>query len=41
MFTMPTGHGDIPKEGSSDENPIVLREDPDQFRALLWSLYAL
>lgn len=29
-------------EGDSDENPIVLHGDtPDEFRALLWSLYAL
>jgi hypothetical protein len=45
MFAMPAGHGNdglvLPREGSSDENPIVLQEDPDQFRALLWSLYAL
>ncbi|KAK7040228.1 hypothetical protein VNI00_010034 [Paramarasmius palmivorus] len=29
-------------EGHSDENPIMLHGDtPDEFRALLWSLYAL
>jgi hypothetical protein len=45
MFSLPLGHGDdglnIPTEGSSDENPIVLQEEADQFRALLWCLYSL
>lgn len=30
------------KEGDKDDNPIILHGDtPDEFRALLWSLYAL
>lgn len=30
------------KEGDSDQHPIILHGDtPDEFRALLWSLYAL
>ncbi|KAL0573256.1 hypothetical protein V5O48_008703 [Marasmius crinis-equi] len=32
----------VVREGDSDENPIVLHGDkPEEFRALLWSLYAL
>ncbi|KIJ64415.1 hypothetical protein HYDPIDRAFT_90288 [Hydnomerulius pinastri MD-312] len=40
LFTLP--QGDIPEEGTSDDNPIVLQGDtPEEFRNFLWSLYAL
>lgn len=29
------------KEGTDDENPIILSESVDLFRSLLWVLYAL
>jgi hypothetical protein len=45
MFSLPAGCGDdglpVLREGSSDENPIVLQEEADHFRALLWCLYSL
>ncbi|KIL00189.1 hypothetical protein PAXRUDRAFT_821887 [Paxillus rubicundulus Ve08.2h10] len=40
LFTLP--QGDIPVEGTSDDNPIILQGDtPEEFRNFLWSLYAL
>jgi hypothetical protein len=40
MFSLPV-HEDSLLEGSSDENPIILHDTADQFRALLWVLNAL
>ncbi|KAH7925584.1 hypothetical protein BV22DRAFT_1033856 [Leucogyrophana mollusca] len=40
MFTLP--QGDLPAEGTSDDNPIVLHGDTvEEFRNFLWVLYAL
>ncbi|KAF9220922.1 hypothetical protein BS17DRAFT_786220 [Gyrodon lividus] len=40
LFTLPQGN--IPVEGTSDDNPIVLQGDTtEEFRNFLWSLYAL
>ena len=41
MFTLPSNGGAIETQGLSDDNPIVLHDDPDEFRALCWALYAL
>lgn len=39
MFTLPKNNE--PVQGSSDDNPIVLYDDTNDFRALCWALYAL
>jgi hypothetical protein len=40
MFTLPSDRGTSP-QGLSDDHPIVLYDDEDEFRALCWALYAL
>ncbi|KAF8576694.1 hypothetical protein K439DRAFT_1664533 [Ramaria rubella] len=41
MFKLPAGC-DIQAEGTRDDNPVVMQGDtPEQFRSLLWALYAL
>lgn len=41
MFKLPSGE-DTQAEGSRDNNPVVLSGDtPEQFRSLLWALYAM
>jgi len=37
MFSLPTGTDDV--EGTSDENPIILPVDEDNFRGFLGALY--
>ncbi|KAF9483567.1 hypothetical protein BDN70DRAFT_990269 [Pholiota conissans] len=37
MFTLPQGDEGVP--ANSDENPIVLHDDVDDFRALCWIIY--
>ncbi|KAF9465334.1 hypothetical protein BDZ94DRAFT_1214844 [Collybia nuda] len=39
MFALPPGN--CPTQGSSDDNPVVLHDEPDDFRAMCWALYAL
>jgi hypothetical protein len=42
MFRLPRGDEHSQSEGSSDQNPVFLSGDTtEQFRALLWVLYAL
>lgn len=41
MFKLPSGE-DTRVEGGRDSDPVVLQGDtPDQFRGLLWALYAM
>ncbi|KAF8651946.1 hypothetical protein AX16_004589 [Volvariella volvacea WC 439] len=40
MFSLPQS-SDSPTQGSSDDNPITLPDDLEDFRALCWVLYAL
>lgn len=37
MFSLPDTET---VQGSCDEDPIVLYDDPEDFRALCWALYA-
>ncbi|KAF9254425.1 hypothetical protein L218DRAFT_938600 [Marasmius fiardii PR-910] len=42
MFSLEHVRPETPREGESDESPIILHGDkPEEFKALLWSLYAL
>ncbi len=40
MFSMPQGETALP-HALTDENPLVLHDDIDDFRALCWIIYAL
>jgi len=40
MFEVPEGSGNV-REGTSEEHPIVLDEDLEEFRSLLWALHLL
>lgn len=41
MFALPTNGTTSPQQGRSDDDPIVLYDDEEEFRALCWVLYAL
>lgn len=41
MFTFPSENGAASSQGISDDDPIVLHDNEEEFRALCWVLYAL
>ncbi|KAF8651955.1 hypothetical protein AX16_004598 [Volvariella volvacea WC 439] len=41
MFSLPPPADRSTPQGSTDETPIVLQDDPEEFRALCWVVYAL